>query len=197
MILEKHNLQDKLRLEIVNGADIVESYKNKKYVSSCMSNRGRWKYTNLYKYIDGLSLLRIMKGDDLRLRALIWSVLDEEGSKFKFLDRVYDGHSYCECTGETCKCILDAQAESLRQSIRAMFPSLWPKYADVRNTAKTVVAKILPNKVKIWPSLDSLVYYNKEKRLLSNSGYYKGVGGFRYYNDYGVNIQVATEVVPA
>lgn len=166
MILEKLKLKDGLKLEIVNKDDIMLSYKNHKLVSSCMSSKGRWKYTKLYNYVKDLKLLRIMHKDILVLRALLWNVFDTDG-KFKFLDSVYY-KNYCDgehSWGYYCSRCLRPVAHP---SAYEQFKEIWPKFADVRNTNKRIYAEVLPNKVKIWPYMDTLEFYNPASRLLSN-----------------------------
>lgn len=169
MILEKLDLKDGLRLEIVNKADISLSYKNNTLVSSCMSIYGRWKYTRLYNYVKDLKLLRIMKDDVLVLRSLLWSASDGT-EDVKFIDRPYyknyPTYACGCCCGNSCKNC--TQTES-HPSAYSQFLEWWPKFADVRNTNRQLYVDVLPNKVKIWPQLDTFFYYNPSKKLLSNN----------------------------
>lgn len=198
MIKEKVTIKDGLTLEIVDGEDIILSYKNNKLVDSCMSRSNRWKYAKLYKYVKDLTLLRIMKGNDLALRTLLWHVKDEENKPIKFADVVYHKKrtiiNECGCEERYCDdcCEPDYVYKNNCPSAYEQFKELWPKYADVRRTNKRVFAEVLPNKIKIWPYMDTLQYYNPVKRLLSNNytgdsnwKYYTSVPGIKYALDRG------------
>lgn len=190
MILEKFNLKDNLRLEIVNGDDIILSYKNTKYVDSCMSRGGRWKYTRLYKYVKNLKLLRIMKDDDLVLRSLIWNVEDKDKANFNLIDTVYYSKRVRERS--SWDCCSNYINKTFFPNAYTQFKEVWSKYADVRRTAKQVFAKLLPNNVKIWPYMDTLTYYNPKRLLLSNDEeegfhFYEHVDNLEFALDRGTN----------
>jgi hypothetical protein len=167
MILETLKLKDKLKLEIVDGEDICLSYKNNKLVNSCMNRYGAWRFTNLYKYVKDLKLLRMMNGDDLVLRALLWTVRDEENQKFTYVDRVYkDGLQLTrDRNGLLC---FNGYERVAHPTAYEQFKNVWPKFADVRNTAKRIFAELRPNRVKIWPYMDTFTYVNTDTKMLSN-----------------------------
>lgn len=188
MILEKTKLKDKLYLEIVNKDDIMDSYKNNKLVSSCMSEKGRWKYTRLYNYVKDLKLLRIMKDNTLVLRTLLWNVTDTEKQKFNFIDKVYfKSYPSSNCRRIYCYGCSYCLPKVAHPTAYEQFKEIWPKYADVRNTNKHIFAEVLPNKIRIWPYMDNFIYYNKNKKLLSNKYIYDDNDDFECYEDIFIN----------
>jgi hypothetical protein len=163
MILNSLKLDNNLRVEIVDGEDIVESYKNRKYVSSCMSNLDSWEATKFYTYVKDLKLFRIMRGNDLVLRSLLWTVGTTQKFKeqFTLLDTVYATH-----TDGTPH---EEQEPNPVSNIRNIFASVWPQFADKRNTAKKVYAKLgkVPRGTDL-PYTDTFLYITPNHKLLCN-----------------------------
>jgi hypothetical protein len=169
MILESVDIGNKLRIEIVEKDSIAESYANRKYVSSCLSHGRRPKYLKKFNYFKDLKLMRIMHEKDLLLRTLIWNVTDlEDNKQFKLLDRVYTCH-----TDEVCRGYKESGRPKPEEEIRQLFTRFWPKFADVRNTARKVCSEIIPNRVQYWPFLDTLCFIRGDKLYNFPEDYYE------------------------
>ncbi|RPI82441.1 MAG: hypothetical protein EHM34_06920 [Nitrosopumilales archaeon] len=160
MILHEEHFDGKIRLQIVNGDDIMKSYKNCSKVSSCMSEKGRWKRTKFYSYVPDCSLIRLMRGNILMLRALLWATKNTKGKTVKVLDGIY----YKDYPNN---CLV------MKPSIIGIgddFLKIWKKFADTRSTygtKLTVGVNPLPERM-LYPSLDTFQYMSKDKTKISN-----------------------------
>lgn len=166
MIIHTEPWYDGTELQIVNGEDIMLSYKNNSKVSSCMSNHERWKRTAFWKHVPGAKLIRAMKDDVLLLRALLWETIDEAtGNTVKFLDRVYaKSYPYDYCPSLS-------QKESHPGIIDA-FTAKWQEYADLRSTAKRLITEVkLDSPPEEVPSADTFVYLSEDLTQLSNKSF--------------------------
>lgn len=160
MIVRSEQLENGLRAELVDGEDIVESYGNDRYVSSCMSPY--YENTILYTYIKGLKLFRIMRGDDLVLRSLLWKVRDEgEGKTFTLFDGVYTNSYYDN----------DADRSYFNKiNLNTLFTELWPKWGDARRSARTLFVDLKRGYPETWPYMDTFRYISPCRRKLCNAG---------------------------
>lgn len=90
MILYDARFQDNYWLEIVDGIDIVKTYRSL-WVLSCMTMK---RSVNFYRYVPNLKLIRLKSirsaiYQPTVLRALLWTGKDIEGNTKTLLDRVY------------------------------------------------------------------------------------------------------------
>jgi hypothetical protein len=162
MILHSENWFDDIRLEVVNGDDIMLSYKNNSKVSSCMSNADRWKRTKFYSYIPKVSMLRAMQDDVLMLRTLIWEAVDAAGKVIKTLDRLY----YTAYPFDYCPTALQTPSHP---QIKQKFTDTWQKFADQRTSNRRLTTEVnLPEMYEEFPSVDTFKYLSKTKDTISN-----------------------------
>lgn len=163
MILHKEPWYDGIDLEIVNGEDIMLSYKNNSKVSSCMSNSERWKRAAFWVNVPGLSLIRAMRDNVLLLRALIWTATDaDNGDVIRYLDRIYaNAYPFDFCPKHL-------QVESV-DGIRSAFTAKWQEFADVRSSERKLVADVVITKAtKEYPMADTFKWLSADFKKISN-----------------------------
>lgn len=163
MIVHREPWIDGIELQIVNGDDIMHSYRNNSKVSSCMSNQGRWRRAKFWSYVPDLRLIRAMRDDVLLLRAFLWLATDyHTGERVRYLDKIYTkSYPYDYCRNEL-------QHESYPE-IKERFVERWEDFADVRSSARTLFVKVAPHrKRKAYPMTDRFFYISTDRRTLFN-----------------------------
>lgn len=161
MILHSEPWFDGLRLELVNGDDIMLSYKNNSKVSSCMSNEGRWRRTKFYSYVPKLSMLRAMYNDVLMLRTLVWEATDMEGVITKTLDRIYAKsypYDYCSASEQILS----------HPDILTEFDKIYHKFTTVKSSGRKLKVDVLPHELEEYPSIDTFNKLARTKDALFN-----------------------------
>jgi hypothetical protein len=159
MIIHSESWFDGFNIEVVNGNDIMLSYKNNSKVSSCMSNNDRWKRTKFYSYIPQAAMVRVMRDGVLFLRALLWKSTDiETGSTVKYLDNIYYRSYPYDYAPK------DMQLPS-NPEIYNRFLTVWQKFAHVRNSNKSLMVEVNVHRRKAYPCIDTFKYlsFNKDK----------------------------------
>lgn len=166
MILHSEPWFDGIRLEIVNGDDIMLSYKNNSKVSSCMSNEDRWKRTKFYSFVPKLTMLRAMYEDVLMLRTLLWEAVDINGIVTKTLDRIYaKSYPYDYCPTHL--------QQLSHPDILTQFETVWPKFAVVKKSGRRLRTNVTPHELNEYPSMDTFSWMATTKDAL-----------FNYYPEY-------------
>lgn len=159
MILHEEHFDGKLKLQLVNGDDIMRSYKNRSKASSCQSSLDRWKATKFYSFVPGISMLRVMRHNILMARALIFEGETDDG-KLRIPGKIYTrkyGRDYCH---------YNSCPESM-EGITVEFKDALKRFIDVMQTHKRLELEILPHP-EIYPCIDVVKYANRPITVLSN-----------------------------
>lgn len=161
MILHSEPWFDGIRLEIVNGDDIMLSYKNNSKVSSCMSNEGRWKRTKFYSFVPKLSMLRAMYNDVLMLRTLLWEAIDINGEVTKTLDKIYaKSYPYDYCPSST--------QHLSHPDILTEFDKIFTKFTQVKKSGRRLKVDVIPHELEEYPCIDTFSRIAVTKDALFN-----------------------------
>lgn len=172
-ILHTESFEDDIRLEIVDGLDIMESYKNNSKVSSCQSRSDRWQYTEFYSHVRGAQLIRLMRDDVLVLRALYFHT--NEG--VKILGRSYArAYPYDYCS-------YHEQNESVPGIIERFEP--WRKKFITQNPliyTNRYTLNVDADNLKYYPCGDIFAYLSADRSKLTNLADYKN--GFYSLSDF-------------
>jgi hypothetical protein len=167
MLIHSEPFFDNTRIEIVNGDDIMLSYKNNSKTSSCMSILDRWKRQKFWSNVPGCNLIRVMDSDDvLLLRAFLWEANDESlGKKIKYLDKFY----YKSYTADYCF----SKTES-HPKVHSEFSAVWNKFADVLSSAHRLTLDVLDGEAEEYPMTDNFRYLSKDKTKIANKPFLDG-----------------------
>jgi hypothetical protein len=129
-ILRSRKLPGGIKVQLVSGEHIIESY-NDPNVDSCMVKDSSARF---YTFVKGMKLFRIV--DDtgkLLLRALLWTTKNKKGQTVRVIDNPYwtDNECWCDCNCGPCK-----KVQKDRVDLGAKFSELWKEFADSRPTMK-------------------------------------------------------------
>lgn len=159
MILEKLDLVDYI-FELVDGDDILETYRRADHTSSCMTGTdfSKQERLNFYRTVKDLKLLRLVTCDNRKIvgRALVWTGKDINNQTVRVMDRIY-------VSGEEPS---------------KLFKSCWSKFADVsKDSARNIICtfnvksdwnKLRKTGLTSFPYLDTFKHTNLTKGLISN-----------------------------
>lgn len=160
MILETHPFwQDKLRLEIVNGKEVVETYEDTTYVASCQSIYENAHFTEMLALIPNYNLIRVMnKHNEVMLRCARWHTT----TGLKILGPVYADYNYDGVES----------IRGIKTEFRKISGNYGVNYGGLSNIDITLethfVAVDLRSYEGPWPTVDVFPYMNTTKTKLSN-----------------------------
>jgi hypothetical protein len=162
-ILHNQNLKDNFILQVVDGDDIVNTYRYPGYCQSCMTESTTYKYTRFYTFCKNLRLLRIIKYDTVYLRALIWRAYDKHNRKIHIVDRVYEFR--------TSTFNRDTYKHTIIRPTQAFFDKNWKRFADIRKGSldlDDLRINVSPNKMRTYPYMDTFIFAPEKINYLYN-----------------------------
>lgn len=173
--------RDRSRLVVVEGEEIAKYYLESNYMTSagsmvgtlwnsCMRQRDRNKYLELYSKNPGIRMLVFLSDDGkVRARALLWEEVREHSSDrvFKFMDRIYAVYDH------DVNFFKDWAAEN-GYITKAEQNAKTEQYFDVDGGVKRMSLYVSLEKkaLNYYPYLDTFKYFNWGKGRLSNSTEY-------------------------
>lgn len=171
---------NKENIKVISGEELQKWYLEENYSThfgskigtlwaSCMRQRERNKFLELYSNNPGICSMLIFLDEDqkLRARALLWNVVDVDGKSHKIMDRIYTIYDY------------DVQLfKSWARQNDYIFK--WEqnakseRYFNVNGDRAYLNLKIqLENwNFAYWPYLDTFKYFNEYRGYLSNDSYF-------------------------
>jgi hypothetical protein len=171
-IYKSTDVDEYIKFKLVKGMDITRYYSSSKYYSSsgslgnsCMSEESNKTFKIYSKNEDKVQLLiYVDNNDEIHGRALVWK-LDKSPCEAKyFMDRVYTNNGATEI-----------KFKKFAEENNFLYKKIMDSHKDTavnfiynKKDVNGIIEIKLEGDFKSYPYLDTLVFLNKKKNMLSN-----------------------------